>query len=258
MIENIRQYQIGDSIITTGEKITHIIGQNNRCGVFITESKKVKWEWYAKEREPEFSRIEYNRIANLILDTIRENRRNNYRIALGMAMMSSLCADNKEKQFAAFAQLSNKILNLRHKMSTLRFLLGGFSSFLLIAILCIISCFVLNNTENIYIKSMLFGTIGAFMSSIQTSKRFITEDDQPLWFSAVEGVVRVLFGALCGTTACLLIKSNIILGIFSNINEGIYIFALMSGFLERLIPEILVEMKNKIKINTEQSDSVDA
>jgi hypothetical protein len=117
MQNEIKQYQIGDPLITTGEKIVAIIGQNNNCGVYITEGKKVKWEWYAQEPEPETPRIEYSCLVNIILTTIKKNNRDNYRTALGTAMMCSLCAKSKKEQIDAFSELSNRLLNLRQKLS---------------------------------------------------------------------------------------------------------------------------------------------
>ena len=77
------------------------------------------------------------------------------------------------------------------------------------------------------------------MSGITKVKNLTVEFDAPIWFSTIEGVIRVIFGAMCGVAAYLLVKSNLAFGTFAENMYAVYLIALASGFVERLVPDVL-------------------
>ena len=50
--DSLPQYNLGDKLVTTGEKITHIFGQTTRAGVFSVRGQ-IRWEYYADTTIPE-------------------------------------------------------------------------------------------------------------------------------------------------------------------------------------------------------------
>src|SRR5258708_14523511 len=47
-----QQYKIGDALASSGDKICFIVGQTDRCGVFLIEGNWIRWEFYADHALP--------------------------------------------------------------------------------------------------------------------------------------------------------------------------------------------------------------
>lgn len=252
MGREIKQYNVGDPLITTGEKIVQIIGQHAKCGVYITEGKQIRWEWYGDPPTPVVPVSKFERLANLIINTVKQGKRDDLRIALATALRASLCCDIEAEQENAYLQISSRIHSLREKMCKARFLVSGFLVVLLELVLLALLETLGPATTDTYVYCGIWGSVGALMSCVLTSKDMTVELDYPIWYSSIEGVVRVVFGILCGVCACLMVQSNLILGAFSESRESIYLIALSSGFIERLVPNVLMKVSKKSDEGAEQ------
>lgn len=235
----VKQYQVGEELITTGDKIAQIVGQTQSCGVFITENKQIRWEWYSDDPIPVQAVATFERLALTVANTLKEGRRDNYRVDIATSLRAALCADSEDAQKHAFDQVRSRIIGLREKMCKVRFMVSGISVLVLeLLILAFLTSFS-DNALMPFLNCALWGTIGAAMSGITKVKNLTVEFDAPIWFSTIEGVIRVIFGAMCGVAAYLLVKSNLAFGTFAENMYAVYLIALASGFVERLVPDVL-------------------
>ena len=98
-----------------------------------------------------------------------------------------------------------------------------------------------------YFTVATFGSFGGFLSTMYKINRlsFENEDNKSLLFFL--SISRVILSMLSSVIIYILIKSNIILGIL-NKAENIYvyyIFAVVAGFSETFIPDILKKIERK-------------
>lgn len=97
-----------------------------------------------------------------------------------------------------------------------------------------------------YFLIATFGSFGGFLSTIYKINRldFAEEDSKILLFFL--SVSRVFLSMLSSIVIYVLIKSNILLGVFNNVENDyvFYIFSIAAGFSETFIPDILKKIQN--------------
>lgn len=105
-----------------------------------------------------------------------------------------------------------------------------------------------------YFLIATFGSFGGFLSTIYkiNNLNFQEEDSKVLLFFL--SISRVFLSMLSSIVIYILIKSNLLLGIFNN-TENIYvyyIFSIAAGFSETFVPDILKKIQNSSLNETEK------
>ena len=90
-----------------------------------------------------------------------------------------------------------------------------------------------------------FGAVGAFISVLQRFQKIKIEEFASNWFVSIGGMTRVFLGFMFGVAFVILEKAGIVLNTGSN-TYLVYSFAIISGFSERFIPDLL-EKESKTK-----------
>ena len=91
------------------------------------------------------------------------------------------------------------------------------------------------------------GAVGAVVSVSQRFRNIVINRYGSLRFIAIAGAARVLFGSLFGFTLVILEKSGLVLaGIGGNV-YALAAAALVAGFSERLIPDLIGSLESTLK-----------
>lgn len=106
----------------------------------------------------------------------------------------------------------------------------------------------------------ILGTIGALISVLLRSKNIEVDPYASRFYIALQAIARSLLGFIFGIVAVLVIKANLLVG-FADANIFlISSVALVAGFSERLVPEVLASIESRtLRIKKEEpNDSVNA
>jgi hypothetical protein len=96
-----------------------------------------------------------------------------------------------------------------------------------------------NAIQREFVIAVSLGGLGAVVSVAQRFRSIVIERYGSLFFTAVAGIARVLFGGLFGFTFVILQKSGVVLAGTSGNTYAIAAASLAAGFSERLIPDLV-------------------
>lgn len=91
----------------------------------------------------------------------------------------------------------------------------------------------------IIVLGSMGGVIGASISIIQRGGSLKVNAFVPVSHVVFQGLIRVLLGIIFGALLVVAARANITLGIINDNNWSLFIFSVVAGFSERLIPDIL-------------------
>jgi hypothetical protein len=94
------------------------------------------------------------------------------------------------------------------------------------------------------------GVIGASISIIQRGGSLTVNPFVPVSHVVFQGLIRVLLGVIFGALLVIAAQANITLGIINNNNWSLFIFSVVAGFSERLIPDILERIATNTNTGT--------
>lgn len=147
-------------------------------------------------------------------------------------------------------KISEKIIeevnSFKYNYARLYYLLSCFSTVLILFIFSLIQDnFIQSDYLFPYTKLMLYGGLGGFISVTISVKKLSLDISFYNWSHSVYGIFRIILAVICALVSYLLIKSGFI---FSNLDNDnmfiIYLFAVMAGFSETLIPNVLKQIEN--------------
>jgi hypothetical protein len=88
-------------------------------------------------------------------------------------------------------------------------------------------------------RSSCMGALGAFLSVLTRSRKLRADGFVSIRYSITQGTLRTVIGGLFGFLSFILIKSNFVLGAFSDNTYHVLLVATFAGFNERFVPEAL-------------------
>jgi hypothetical protein len=97
-----------------------------------------------------------------------------------------------------------------------------------------------------YFLIATFGSFGGFLSTIYKINKLNFQEESSKILLFFLSISRVFLSMLSSIVIYILIKSNILLGIFNNIENVYvyYIFSIAAGFSETFVPDILKKIQN--------------
>lgn len=102
-----------------------------------------------------------------------------------------------------------------------------------------------SNAAGIYIPAIAGGILGAFIS-VQSRVRTIKCDiSDPAWTLKTQAFIRIVLGGIFGFIAFAMAKTGIVFSVFSSSDSAMILLGVISGFSERLIPELLQKIEKK-------------
>jgi hypothetical protein len=149
--------------------------------------------------------------------------------------------------------ISDKVLveaqSFKMGIARLLYLISCFSIVALMLIFCVLQDnYFMSEYLMPYAKIMLFGSIGGFISVFISLKKLNLEININYWSQSVYGIFRITVAILSAIVSYLLIRSELILPSINTENVFVYyIFAVVAGFSETFIPNVLKKIEKDKK-----------
>jgi len=109
-------------------------------------------------------------------------------------------------------------------------------------------------TEKVILRDLIFtstaGSLGGFISITRRLKQTIFDKDVKYYLYIFYAIERMLIAIVAGVTIYFAIKSNLIFGVVTKLEKpifGYFIFSIVAGFSETLIPNMLITLEKKGK-----------
>lgn len=243
------QYHIGNALITSGDKITHIIGETDRAGVYLIQDDRIRWEYYAEAIPPSHAKqaVEsYEALWFTITASIRQKYRHPLILQLANSLFSGLHADDEKAVEECFKIVDERIHYRARVNQSLRYLLGCAT----IVVVTAITTDLLSRSPqatpswDVFLFSANAGGVGALISVLQRLSALQLHRFAPMWYAFLEGIARVLLGVLFALFFVLANKANLLLGSFSDSLDAILAFSVVAGISERFVPELIRTLEN--------------
>lgn len=244
-----KQYNVGDELVTCGDKICLIVGQTDRAGVFLIEGDKIRWEYYADNLLPEAGRYATSKYETLwyeLSGSTAKTLRRPLIVQIANSLFSALHADNASAIDGHFKAVEESVHYNARANQSFRYLLGALTALGVTALTEVCVGFLIGvptDTARFFIAAAA-GGVGAIMSVLQRLSSLEIDRHAPLWYAVLQGAARVALGVLFGVFFALANKANIVLGTFAENLYAVAAFSVLAGISERFVPEMIRRMES--------------
>ena len=94
--------------------------------------------------------------------------------------------------------------------------------------------------------------IGALLSVLQRGHKLKLDPMAPVQNIIMQSATRILIGILSGTIIVIASKSELALGLVANNNYALMLLAVISGFSERYVPDLMENISSGKKTKPEE------
>lgn len=242
------QYKVGDPLITTGDKICHIVGETDRAGVFLIEGDKIRWEFYADNVIPEQARratSKYEALWYTVSASFPPKVRRSLVLEIANSLFSALDSETVSAVDDYFKVVEEKVGYQAKANQSFRYLLGALIALVITLVLDVALGYSIGfGIAGPILLAAGAGGIGAIASVLQRIGSLEISRFAPLWFAFVQGGARVGLGVLFGLFFVVANKANLVLGTFAENLYAVAAFSALAGISERFIPEIIRKLES--------------
>jgi hypothetical protein len=242
------QYKIGDLLITTGEKICHIVGETDRAGVFLIEGDKIRWEFYADHVIPEQARHAHSKYEALwytVSASFPPKLRRSLVLEIANSLFSALGATTVSAVDEYFRVVGEKVGYQAKTNQSFRYLLGALITLAIAGVIEVALGYCIGfGIAGPFLLAASAGGVGAIASVLQRIGSLEISQFAPLWFAFVQGGARVGLGVLFGLFFVVTNKANLVLGTFAENLYAVTAFSALAGISERFVPEIIRKLES--------------
>ncbi len=188
---------------------------------------------------------EYLRVRAIGSSFLSKKQRGDFSEQLSAALAFSLkSSKNNTAPFKESELLVSKIIenSLRTKYSIFT-LLTAITIILSLIIIVIYSD--LPDSIKMCIYTVSGGVIGAFISVQERVKKIKCQVSDPVWTLVFQAIIRIVLGGVFGFIAFIASKTGIAFSFFNESSMTLIFLGILSGFSERLIPELLQSLEKK-------------
>lgn len=243
-------YKVGDAC-KTGQKVAIILGQGDSFAVFTTEDNHLRWECTdAEDNEinppPEVARAiaHFDHLMAEIPRSIAPARQKTAYHQLGKALFAA--SINRTEWRKAFAEIEQHIKSKATERARAVYVIACAATAIAGAIVSMVP-FIW--CPDVYIHLAALGTIGgcigSLLSVLQRSGKIPVDPFGSNFYLILQGGARGLLGALFGLFLVFASKADLVVGIAGQKNMALFVFAIVAGFSERLVPEILRQLEKE-------------
>lgn len=245
----IKEYKIGETT-STGVKVKSIIASNAIAIVFFNENNEVNSE--ISEISFDIGKVmhKHDELRFKISDELPPKVMHALLFGLGKALFHAVNSDNIEDALNNFNGIENRISNVitPNQAKSILILCNIFFSLAVIAI-----CLVLfreNTSPNGAIFLCLsMGAFGALFSLLQRNSVIELNLTGGYKYIVLQSIFICVLGSMSGSVMYLLIKSGIAFSFAENNIFSMSIFSIISGFSERLVPDLFSSIEKTSKSN---------
>jgi hypothetical protein len=235
-----------------GAKISFIIGRTAHVMVYMIDGDHLKIDAVSErptERELAILKI-FDRLHSLISLTLQKGKTLSLKHNLGGALYSALSDEDATCPVSEyFTDVSEQINTRVLDAARFVYVVSGFAT-TVIGSLILWLFYVSPWTQDATISALLLGaTGGAVGSALSIFVRSNTVEISPFKqhvFTAFQGASRIALGALFGFVFVCCVKADVLLGVLSDKTPGLFAFAILAGFSETFVPELLKRMETEV------------
>lgn len=240
-------YKLGDTC-KTGQKISNVLGQSSIACVYTTEDNHLRWEYFNNGGDfPQNlmpSVAHFDALMASIKNFVPEEQRKPTYHQLGKALFAVLSSG--PEMITAFADVERFIESKAGQRARLVYVLACAAT---AAVALAVSVSSLIWVEHLHMRlamlGVLGGSIGGLISVLQRSGTVSIDACGSSHYLVVQGAVRSALGALFGVFLAFASKGNVVLGVLSEQKVALFVFTIVAGFSERLVPELLRRLESE-------------
>ncbi len=273
--EKCRKFSIDPDKDTNG-----VIGVNDFVLVYLDKSDNLMWTWNLKEDQPYFKSVSKqtataqvltSRISSLFKRSLFGGYSKEAAIAkrlvgagLFAGINASVASGNVIVDENYFAE-AQEFINTKIKESThIAYLTASFSFFLMIFVSIAIYATVceLDISSKRWLPdqfkdilavrqlliAILCGSTGALLSVVQRFKEIPIQNYMSKSYMYISAIIRIVLGIIFGILFIVAVKGGVILGTDAD-SYVVVLFIFISGFSERLVPELLKKLETTVTSN---------
>jgi hypothetical protein len=228
---------------STGQIVDSILGQSTKVTVYTTKDNHLRWQYNEGNGTVPDDRIpalnEFNSLMTEIKAFVPAQNKTEAYTQLGKALFASLNAKEPADLVRNFDTVKTFIT--QSFLRRARFLYTAFAlgtAVLVIIVLLLVANFH-SPTNAVYFYGAVFGATGAAVSVMQRSRNIELDVQLPDRSLYLQACIRVLLGLIFGLLFIFASKANLVMGTINNDVFGLCVFALVAGFSERMIPDLI-------------------
>lgn len=238
-----------DFIDEKRHEIVHIYAKGPDFIVYKSNAGEIQW-WSSELSEHLPLAIdEFQHLKTLILSKLPTNLHfslfDQLGYALGSAFRVKTGACDVKSIFDRAKDLIFKQIEARYRF---RYLTLCASSTALISVSILLLYYYLASEKNQLLSTLFFGSLGgvlgSFLSILQRGSKTLIDIYSPLSNLVMEGLARLMVGFISGPFVVLASKSDMVLGSFKDNTIALIVFAIISGFCERFVPNLITSITN--------------
>lgn len=249
------KYQPGDRS-DSGDIIDDIFQRSFQCCVFLNFSGNLQWEYHSSCVDGDASSaVAMRLIAQVNSSVFRERSRRRVFGILADALANALDArvPNETRDFFEFARVA--VEAARTEALHITYLVASTIAASVIVVALLPSALLrLREPYRLFAICAALACMGALLSVWLRFTKIPIQMFTSHLYTAVGGVSRVVFGAFFGCIFLLFQKAGVLLTVIRG-DYAIGAAALVAGFSERMIPELLAAFESEIKQKHGVSDA---
>jgi hypothetical protein len=258
-VPNANRLKVGEKC-STGQIVDSILGQSARVTVYTTKDKHLRWQYDENNGNVPDDRIpvlnEFDSLMTEIKAFVPAQNQTEAYTGLGKALFASLNAKETVDLVRNFDTVKTFITQsflLRARFLYTAFALG---TAVLVIIVLLLFANLLSPTNAVYFYGAVFGATGAAVSVMQRSRNIELDVQLPDRSLYLQACIRVLLGLIFGLLFIFASKANLVMGTINNDFFGLCVFALVAGFSERMIPDLIGRLEAQATADPQSASEV--
>jgi hypothetical protein len=249
-IAKIGRLKVGEPC-STGQIIASILGQSTKVTVFTTTDNHLRWQYHDNDGDIPDDRIpalnEFESLMTEINVFVPTHAKPEVYKRLGKAFFTSLNAKDSTGSLSNFDSVKSLISQSSTQRARFIYTACALGTAVFVIIVLLLVERFLASPNTVYFYGAVFGAAGAAVSVMQRSRDLeldVRLPDQSLYLQAC---IRVVLGLIFGLVFILASKANLIMGTINNDLLALCVFALVAGFSERMIPDLIERLETRAK-----------
>ncbi|MGO4372493.1 hypothetical protein AB4Z21_17355 [Paenibacillus sp. MCAF20] len=225
------------SLEKLNKKIVKRIAYDRNYEIYRTHKNGVEY-WYRDIpdiHKPAVS--EFNTLLSLSKACLPKGQRKVINTQLASTLAASFQRSDGEDVLNGFETIRSSIIARAESNIRISYFLSTLCLYLL---LVATSCYLFSFDSLLFwIIGGLSGVTGAFVSTLNNVEKISFDIYSPVRSIILQGCTRLLVGIISGLFVIIASKSNLILGAFADSHYSLAVFAFISGFSERFLPDLV-------------------
>jgi hypothetical protein len=240
-----KQIAIGD-LLPGGQTIASILGQSTTVTVFTTTGNELRWTYHGNQGQLPSPHLKIiSRFDTLMAEVsagVPKKFREKAFVQLGKALFSAIDSGDVDGMETHFAPVSNFIRSKAVPPARLQYILGSTGAGVVLSSAFIVGAqfFQFADTPaSFIIVGGLGGSIGGVISVLQRSNSIDVDYNWDTQYIVMQGVARIVLGALFGMFAVFACAADFIAGFAKGDVTSLMVLSVVGGLSERFVPEIV-------------------